>query len=218
MTTIVNARIPAEEFALHHTLSTVPEVEFETEQIVETGDDVVMPLVWARGSDTEAIRQALEEDPSTDNVDVLAEFDDELLCQMDWTGQVQLVVQMVTNSRATILNARSEGDSWEFKVLYPTRDSLSKTHDFCESQGLTFEVRSIQVMEGEPSGLYGLTDEQYEALATAFEQGYFSVPRRAELNELAADLGLSHQALSERLRRGHRALIRNTLRASPGEE
>ncbi|WP_254546535.1 helix-turn-helix domain-containing protein [Halomarina pelagica] len=212
MATIVSASIPAEEFALYSTLSALPEVEFETEQIVETGEDIVMPLMWARGADHETMREAIEEDPSVDNLALLADFDSESLYQMDWVDQVQLVIHMVTNSRATVMDARSAGQCWEFRIMYPTRESLSKTNDFCQENDLSFEVRSIQDMGGEPATLYGLTDEQYRALTLACERGYYDVPKRVELNDLAEEIGLSHQALSERLRRGNRALIRHSLR------
>ncbi|MFC7157388.1 helix-turn-helix domain-containing protein [Halomarina halobia] len=212
MATIVSASIPAQEFALYSTLSALPGVEFETEQIVETGEDIVMPLMWARGADHEALEGAIEEDPSVDNLSKLAEFDEEILYQMDWIDQVQLVIQMVTNARATIMDARSTDERWQLRIMYPDRESLSATHDFCKSNDLTFDVRSIHDMEGEPAQLYGLTDEQYRALVLACQRGYYDVPKKVELNELADELDLSHQALSERLRRGNRALIRSSLR------
>jgi predicted DNA binding protein len=66
-------------------------------------------------------------------------------------------------------------------------------------------------MEGKPSGRYGLTDQQYDALTAACEAGYFAVPRETDLDELSDDLGISHQALSERIRRGTEALVTETL-------
>nr|WP_222863711.1 helix-turn-helix domain-containing protein [Natronococcus pandeyae] len=38
-------------------------------------------------------------------------------------------------------------------------------------------------------------------MACAVRHGYFEIPRRISLEELAAELGVTHQALSERLRR-----------------
>lgn len=51
-----------------------------------------------------------------------------------------------------------------------------------------------------------LTVLQKETLELALDQGYYDVPKKASLHDLAADLGVSHQALSERLRRAHRNL------------
>ena len=66
-------------------------------------------------------------------------------------------------------------------------------------------------MEGEPSDRFGLTDEQYEALTMACETGSVDVPRATDLDELAAELDISHQALSERFRRGTEMLIEEAL-------
>ncbi len=49
------------------------------------------------------------------------------------------------------------------------------------------------------------------SLIKAKEMGYYDVPRGISLSELADELGVSHQALSERLRRGHGRLIDRTL-------
>jgi len=47
-----------------------------------------------------------------------------------------------------------------------------------------------------------LTDDRREALEAALEEGYFEVPRRIDLVELADQLDISDSALSQRLRRG----------------
>jgi predicted DNA binding protein len=85
------------------------------------------------------------------------------------------------------------------------------THDFCDEHGLNFEVSSIRELDSEPAGRYGLTTQQYEVLATAASQGYFEVPRAVTLEELAEEFDVSHQAVSERLRRAVNALVEDTL-------
>ncbi|MFC7019992.1 MULTISPECIES: helix-turn-helix domain-containing protein [Haloarcula] len=56
-----------------------------------------------------------------------------------------------------------------------------------------------------------LTAPQREALLLAYEMGYFDEPRAATLEDIAARLDISRQAVANRLRRGHRALIRKML-------
>ncbi len=211
MATVVTGTVPASEFALERTLTTASDVEFECERVVESGGDIVMPLTWARAEDSEALEAALADDPTVEEVSLLAEFEEERLYRMNWVERVQLIVQMLTNAQATVLEAHGSGEEWTLRVMYPTRDDLSTTHEFCDAHGVTFDVDRIRELEGEPAGRYGLTREQYEALRTAHEAGYFEVPRRANLDGLADDLGISHQALSERLRRGEDALLESTL-------
>ena len=52
-----------------------------------------------------------------------------------------------------------------------------------------------------------LSSDQHEALVAAFETGYYDIPRDVTLEELADQLGISHQALSERFRRAYEGLI-----------
>ena len=44
-----------------------------------------------------------------------------------------------------------------------------------------------------------LTDRQLEVLRTAYEKGYFERPRRANANEIAAELGINPSTFSEHL-------------------
>ncbi|WP_049900471.1 helix-turn-helix domain-containing protein [Halococcus agarilyticus] len=208
---VIRGEIPAEEFALYEGLSSLPGVEFEVERIVETGEEAAMPLVWVRGGDHETVADAFENDPSVREIELLSAFDDEQLYRMEWVADVDLVLQMLTNSEATITDAYGTDGRWHLRVLYPDRESLSKTTEFRDEEGLTFDITAIRELEGEPAGRYGLTKEQFEALEAALEAGYYEVPRDVDQNELAEELGISHQALSERLRRATGALVEDAL-------
>ena len=215
MVVIVRGSVPSSEFALSHTLEAVPNVEFEIERIVSASENTVMPLLWVRGGDREATTTAMENDPSVEEATLLADFDEEWFYRMEWVDRVELILRMVTSADATVLDAYGSGDRWVLRVMYPDRDALSAMEEFRTDHGLTFDVESIRQLEGEPSGRFGLTAEQYEALTAAAEHGFFEVPREVTLQELAEELGVSHQALSERIRRGTAALIDDTLLIRP---
>lgn len=218
MATVIRAEVPADEFALNETFEAIPDVSFECERIVESGDQVIMPLIWAYGARAEELEDALERDASVDGVSRLAAFEDETLYRMEWIEKVRLVIQMMTNSQATVLNCYGNEESWTLRVLYPDRDSLSHTHEFCEERGLTLDVHYVREMDSEPAGRFGLTEKQHEAMRAACEAGYFEVPRETELRDLAEEFGVSHQTLSERLRRGHDVLIQEALLVGPPPE
>jgi len=42
--------------------------------------------------------------------------------------------------------------------------------------------------------------------------GYFEIPREASTSDIGYRLGISAQAVSERLRRGHRKLVTSTIK------
>jgi predicted DNA binding protein len=208
---IVRGEIPAEEFALYEALGSLPDVEFEVERIVQSGDEAAMPLMWIRNATVEAVEEAFANDPSIEEIELLSEFDEEQLYRMQWISEVEVVLQMLTNSHATITDAYGTDGRWYLRVLYPNRESLSKTVQFADDNGLTFDVMAIRQLEGEPAGRFGLTEAQFEALETAVEAGYYQVPRETDQSELADQLNISHQALSERLRRATGALIEDAL-------
>ncbi|ADE01428.1 MULTISPECIES: helix-turn-helix domain-containing protein [Haloferax] len=80
-----------------------------------------------------------------------------------------------------------------------------------------FELRSVTQDEapGEPldSGrlkevlISKLTDDQLAVLETAFNHGYFHIPRETSETELAEELGIAQSTLSERLRTAERNLL-----------
>jgi hypothetical protein len=211
MATIVRGTVPASQFALNHTLEALPDVEVECERIVRSGDDAVMPLLWVRYADRDEVEAAFEADPTVGNVTCLSDLDEELLYRMDWIDHVDLLLQMLTNAEATVLDAYGRGSRWKLRVLYPERDEFSTTHEFCAEHGLSFDVASIREIDGEPAGRFGLTESQYRALVLAVQRGYYEVPRRTTLEELADEVGVSHQALSERLRRATGSLAEDAL-------
>lgn len=211
MATIVLGSVPATEFALSHALDVLPDLEFEIERIVDAGEESVMPLLWVRGAGEERLAAVLRDDPSVDEVELLAAFDGECLYRMEWVDHVELLLRMVTQDDATVLDAYGGGDRWQLRLMYADRDNLSATRDFCTSHGLSFEVRSVRELDGDPAGRYGLTTDQFEALTVAAERGFFAVPRRTTVEELATEFDISHQAMSERIRRGTDALVEETL-------
>ena len=211
MPTIVVANVPTEEFALHESLRAVPDLVVESQRVVEKGEGLMMPLIWVRGANGETVRAALADDSSVRSASRIASYENESLYQMEWKRGVELAVQIMTEDESVILDLYGTSDGWRLHSMFPDRDTLARTVEFCEDHGLRFDIRRVREMNTTPSGRWGLTDEQYEALRVAWDAGYFGVPREADLGDVADRLDISHQALSERLRRGHTSLIKETI-------
>ncbi|WP_254768730.1 helix-turn-helix domain-containing protein [Salinilacihabitans rarus] len=209
MSTIAELTIPADEFALAGTLDAVPDLEVEVERVVAYERDRVMPYVWFTGPEEslEGVGEALADDRSVDNAELLTDLESERLYRMDWVDDVTMIVHLLTEENATILDAVGERTRWRLRILFPERETLSRTYEFADEKGLTVDVEKIHELREERGGRYGLTDAQHETLVAALERGYYRIPREVDMEELAAELGISHQALSERLRRAHRTLV-----------
>lgn len=212
MSQMVEATLPAEQFALHETLQQHPDVTFDILRLVADGTDRVMPFLWAGGAEAGALLESLEADSSTENVELLAEFDEETLFRMEWMAHIRLILYVLLEENATIVDAEGHHTAWRFRILFPEHESVSTTHDFCEEYDIDLEFERIYQLSGSfRRGQYGLSEAQYETLQEGYRRGYYEIPREIELQELADVLDVSHQSLSEQFRRGHRKLVANTL-------
>ncbi|AHF99701.1 DNA-binding protein [Halostagnicola larsenii XH-48] len=220
MSTIAELTVPADEFALRETLESVDDISVEIERVVAHGPNHVIPYVWISGDESSmsGLEELLEEDPSVDEADLLTDLDEEQLYRLSWIDDVTVIVHILTEEKATILQAASEGRWWQFRVLFPERDSLASTYDFATSQGFSLDIQKIHHLDQGREGRYGLTDAQYETLVSALEGGYYEIPRNIDMESLSNDLDISHQALSERLRRAHRSLVEEAVTIGHDEE
>jgi hypothetical protein len=101
-------------------------------------------------------------------------------------------------------------DGWRQTGWFATRGAFNEFSAFWQ-QNADFQLsRLTRDGESEPPG-DGLTDHQQEALRTAYELGYFDIPRRTSLQEVAAELDISASSVSERLRRAQTRLIEETV-------
>ena len=111
-----------------------------------------------------------------------------------------------------ILSATGTSDGWEFEVRFSGRESLSRCQDCCEDAHISLEViRVFNPTNPEAGPWYGLSEHQREALTLAVRMGYYDIPRGCTTAELADELGISDQAVTERLRRAIGAFGRNAL-------
>jgi predicted DNA binding protein len=212
MSTIAEIRVPTDEFVLRETLETVDDAEFEVMRVAAHGSDDVIPFLIARAADQDALEAALDEDMSVKNVTPLAASDEDWLYRMEWVEDIRFVLHVLTEEEGTILSAYGNSEGWHLRIMFTDRESLSTTFEFCDQQGLSLDIERIYELEDATRrGQYGLTAEQLDTLLTAYNRGFYDIPRVRTMNELAEGIGISHQALSERLRRGHRNLIENTL-------
>jgi predicted DNA binding protein len=211
--TVVEVEIPIDEFALRQTLSDLPSIDFEIERAVAHDADRVMPFIWVQGDEIarEEFETVVHDDPSLEQFELIADLDEEWLYRMEWIAEIQTLIHILVEEQGTILSAVGTQAGWNLRILFADRDALSRTFDYCETHGLTLNVLNIYQFEEGREGRLGLTEEQQDTLIYAFEAGYFDIPREANTEKLAADLDISHQAVSERLRRGYSNLIKNTL-------
>jgi predicted DNA binding protein len=96
-------------------------------------------------------------------------------------------------------------------MRFPSREALSEYRSYLEKQGIEFRLERLYDAERTDGDEIGLTEQQRETLLLALEMGFFDIPRQTTTAGLAEELGISNQAVSERLRRGYAGLVKQLL-------
>ncbi|WP_227379691.1 helix-turn-helix domain-containing protein [Haladaptatus halobius] len=209
--TIVDVTVPTKQFALQHTLSEFETVTFEVKQMVATTQDSLMPFMRIETTDCARLESAFATDDSVADFERIADFDTDCLYQLEWVERIDKRIRVLIDQKATILTATGKGDTWHLRLLFADHNAISRTNTSCKEHGIDFDVKNIHELSGQQCKRFGLTDSQQTALRLAAARGYYSIPRDVTAEDLAAELGITHQALSERLRRGHGSLVNHVL-------
>lgn len=218
MPIITEFRHPSTEFVLGRALQEAPDVTVEVERIVADTTNRVTPFFWASGGEIDVFDRALETDPSVNDVRRLDDGEEGSFYRAEWEEEAEPLVYAIRDVGATILDAVGDEAEWHVRILFPDSDALSEFHDLSAAYDLDFElVRLYEATTTSDPAIQRLTDEQLEALEFALERGYFAVPREATMDDLAAELGISTNAVSKRLRRAHETVVRETLEGTGSE-
>jgi len=119
-------------------------------------------------------------------------------------------LRALATTEATIDRTEVTPDGWIQSGWFADREAFDAFRAFW-TENARFTLRRL-TRDGEPEAPgEGLTDRQQEALRTAYEMGYFDIPRGASLDDIATELDISASSLSERLRRAQTHLIETTV-------
>jgi predicted DNA binding protein len=217
---VFHVRLPE----LHHTLDVLSGLSVRLSEMRCCPSSRPHAFFWVRSSEWgsgDALEEVLAEDLTVRSAQLLLKSETQRLYRIDFAGGSKGLesYEALVDLNGSILEARSSDGSWTIKVFFPRRRDLSEFYDRCRTIGLEPELTSLTITHDVPPDReYGLTAAQRHTLVVAARRGYFSVPKETSLVRLADDLGVSDQAVSERLRRGMDRLVRNTLLPAASEE
>jgi hypothetical protein len=104
------------------------------------------------------------------------------------------------------MEGHGTNESWSLRLRFTSHESFKGFAERCRDLNIDLTLRAVY--NPHPPVTTGmLTTAQREALRVASERGYFKVPREVTLRELSDQLGVSEQAVSQRLRRGLDSLV-----------
>ncbi|WP_254764076.1 helix-turn-helix domain-containing protein [Natrinema marinum] len=184
----------------------------DVEEIFRTATGETKFIFWVYGADPDAIDIALDDDETVRQCSLLEDHADRRLYSgtLSEYGDGKLTYPIAVEYDISYLEITVTGNT-RIRARIPTREALFAYRDACREREIPFRIDRIFDESDRSGDRYGVTDRQREALLVALEAGYFDVPRKTTLSEVAAQLDISDQALSARLRRGQAALLRSTL-------
>lgn len=206
--------IPTEEFVLNEVLTENDGVTVDLERVVPTRTGTI-PFFWAWGDGLDSLGTNTREIRHLKSLEEVVRFDDGTLYRAEWDEDgFDGFLRALNETGATILEGVGNHENWVLELRFKDHDALSRFQDYCNQHNLKFRVNrlySMQQLEQEKHQDYGLTPEQREILVTAYSEGYFEQPRRADLNQLGNHFDISGSAVSGRIRRGLKKLLEHTL-------
>lgn len=209
MTVIAELTIPPDTMFLGHVFDDISEIEIELERVVPLGEGLI-PLMWISGSDPASVESRLEDHDYCTDVKRIMSDDDETLFELRWSDDFDGLVKALLDTHVTMLQATGNTEGWEFHLRFPTHEHLSNFSKMLTEQGVSVTLHHLY-NPGTEVNESGLSPEQRDVLMLAYRNGYYEVPRRTNLAELAEGQDITDSALSQRLRRATSQLIEQSL-------
>jgi len=204
---VADATLSGGALALDHTLDALPGATLLPKHHTVSPSNERTLYLFVADATLEACEDAFVLDPTVVVAEHVATFPDGLLYGVTLTGDAVLVAPTSLELGARALSVRGDADGWHVRLQFPDRDALVALRQFCVERDIQFGIDSLYRTEWASGTTTDLTDPQRVALLTAFEMGYYDIPRQTTQDELADRLGISKSAVSNRLRRATAQLI-----------
>ncbi|MGM0371999.1 MAG: helix-turn-helix domain-containing protein [Halobacteriota archaeon] len=211
MSVIVQVRIPPADFELGQLLDLDAAAAVELETLVPSGN-VTVPLFWVYEPMENGFLDAVGRYPTVNSVTEVDVYEDRTLFKLDWDASQDHLFRCIMDHEGQILGATGTADGWDFEIRFSQREALGQFQTCCEDAQISLDVISVYNPTSPEAGpWYGLSKPQREALTLAVRLGYYDIPRGCTTEELANKLGISDQAVTERLRRAIGTFTRHAL-------
>lgn len=186
-------------------------MHLDLERIVPTGNQV-MPFVWATGKNQGVFENTVRAHSAVKEFLALDRLGQSALYRIEWRDAPTDLLEGIARTDAVVLEAQGD-QTWVFSLRILDHNRLSEFHNYVIEQLIPIHIERTYTLteETEHGHRFGLSQAQREALVLALEWGFFATPSEASLNDLAKELDISKQAVSDRIRRGNEQVLRKSL-------
>lgn len=212
MSVIVTIAIPSEAFTLGAALTDERVADVRLEQVIPLGKSSI-PYLWAADGDIEELEAALEAEADIDEFRIVDRVAGDALVRITWAETVDGFLEALGDTGGVILEGVGGTDRWRFQLRFDEHTDLREFYEQCTDKAVPLQILSLHNpgFEGTDAIISTLTDDQTATLQLAYRRGYFDVPRRTNLVQLADELDISDTAVSQRLRRGLSELLESAV-------
>jgi hypothetical protein len=209
----VIALLAIESRVLSDALDAEPGVSLTLVQETLPADRPARLIFWIEGDDHADFEAVLREDDTIADVVHLARTESRTLYRVDVADECvnEITYPTLTDLDIALLDAEADSRGWRVRLQAPDRTSLQHYIDYCRKNDIPVTVRQLYTQNDDDADETRLTPGQREVLELALSEGYFQIPRDVTTHELGDRLGISGQAVSERLRRGLHKSVTQTI-------
>ncbi|MHA1145759.1 MAG: helix-turn-helix domain-containing protein [Candidatus Helarchaeota archaeon] len=187
-------KIP-EKVWLHAISLQFPKTQFEIQTILPTETFIGNALIRISGPKLDGIIEAIQNHPSLVQLDLFSKSEDSYLINVK-TRDPYLLVSLIKSEVLLEYPIRVQNGWTSWKVI-SNREKISTLIDKLNERNVIFKLKQISPYKDKVS----LTKRQMEILDLALKYGYYEIPRKITLTELAKKINMSKSSLSEILRR-----------------
>jgi predicted DNA binding protein len=203
--------VPADQFPLGTIFKHLPDVTVELERIIPV-QDIVIPYFWVYGTQIDHVERVFPDHPGVESIQLVDSVEKQYLLRVEWTLGYDSILTTLTETGVPLIDAVGTDDQWTFEVRVDDREDIAAFQQRCRELDIPITLTRLHALtpltsESGPS----LTDSQQEALALAYQRGYFNTPRGVTMADLGDELGITPQAVASRLRRGIETVVGMTL-------
>lgn len=209
---IAEVTLPAEALFFANTMATFPQFA-GTLWPYRTNAGSIHSVLRMNSSEQGVIDGDGAGDPTVNSIHHMNSANGQHLYDLDTTFTATSPFQTASADQLTLLTATGTADSWTVVLWASSPDVIEACQRATEGAGLSWDIQDLY--RSKPyNPLAALTPVQRETMTTAFEVGYFDIPRTVSMEELAGELGVTPNAVSERLRRAEAHLLAELLSES----
>ncbi|WP_276254074.1 helix-turn-helix domain-containing protein [Halomontanus rarus] len=219
MGTIVDLSLELDALPLGGALAATEGLELELEPVVPIGPRTC-PFFWlfdrslrtSRSDRIETFERHVEDTEKVDDLVRIGDVENGVLYRVGWSGDELPFVDGVVAADGAILEATATSTEWTVRLRFGGPTRIATFQQFCRKHDIKIELNRVVGLEHERSAAPAtLTSGQAEALLMAARMGYFDRPRTTTLEEVAASLDVTPQAVGGRIRRGLSNLVTDAL-------